>query len=162
MVNSRIWIQSCLYHGTVGRTKLTRKNKTDIKRNRDAKQREFSKKSHNSDCFWGCLHRCHFGGLIICICKYLSLEQHRLELHVPTYMWIPPPPINPMMWSCGCGGSTMKFSTAGRIWKTQQRPQDWKTSGFIAVQKKVNAKECWNCRTIALISHASKVMLKIF
>ena len=38
MVNSRIWIQSCLYHGTVGRTKLTRKNKTDIKRNRDAKQ----------------------------------------------------------------------------------------------------------------------------
>lgn len=38
MVNSRIWIQSCLCHGTVGRTKLTGKNKTDIKRNRDAKQ----------------------------------------------------------------------------------------------------------------------------
>ena len=38
MVNSRIWIQSCLRRGTVGRTKLTRKNQTDIKRNRDAKQ----------------------------------------------------------------------------------------------------------------------------
>jgi len=73
-----------------------------------------------------------------------------------------------MMWSCGCGGSTsttvdaVKFSTAVRIWKTQKRPQDWKTSVFIAIQKKVNAKECSNCCTIALISHASKVMLKIF
>ena len=65
------------------------------------------------------------------------------------------------MWSCGCGGSTVKFSTAGRIWKTQQRPQDWKTSVFVAIQKKVNAKECSNCCTIALISHANKVMLKI-
>lgn len=87
MVSSRIWIQSCLCHGTVGRTKLTGKNKTDIKINRDAKQREFSKESHNSDCSWSCLHRCHFGGFIICICIYLSLEQHRLEVHVPTYMW---------------------------------------------------------------------------
>ena len=48
-----------------------------------------------------------------------------------------------------------------QIWKTQQWPQDWKTSVFIPLPKKRNAKECSNYRTIALISHASKVMLKI-
>ena len=48
-----------------------------------------------------------------------------------------------------------------QIWKTQQWPQDWKWSVFIPIQKKGNAKECSNYRTIALISHASKVMLKI-
>ena len=48
-----------------------------------------------------------------------------------------------------------------QIWKTQQWPQDWKMSVFISIQKKGNAKECSNYRTIALISHASKVMLKI-
>ena len=47
------------------------------------------------------------------------------------------------------------------IWKTQQCPQDWKRSGFIPVPKKVNAKECSNYCTIALISYTSKVMLKI-
>ena len=47
------------------------------------------------------------------------------------------------------------------IWKTQQWPQDWKRSIFIPIPKKGNAKECSNSRTIALISHASKVMLKI-
>ena len=46
-------------------------------------------------------------------------------------------------------------------WKTQQWPQDWKRSVFIPIPKKSNAKECSNHRTIALISHASKVMLKI-
>ena len=46
-------------------------------------------------------------------------------------------------------------------WKTQQWPQDWKRSVFISIAKKGNAKECSNYRTIALISHASKVMLKI-
>ena len=45
--------------------------------------------------------------------------------------------------------------------KTQQRPQDWKRSAFIPIPKKGNAKECSNYRTIALKSHASKVMLKI-
>ena len=45
--------------------------------------------------------------------------------------------------------------------KTQQWPQDWKRSVFIPIPKKGNAKECSNYRTIALISHASKVMLKI-
>ena len=46
-------------------------------------------------------------------------------------------------------------------WKTQQRPQDWKRSVFIPIPKKGNAKECSNYCTIALISHASKVMFKI-
>ena len=47
------------------------------------------------------------------------------------------------------------------IWKTQQWPQDWKRSVFIPIPKKGNAKECSNYRTIALISHAGKVMLQI-
>ena len=52
-------------------------------------------------------------------------------------------------------------STCQQIWKTQQWPQDWKRSVFIPIPKKGNAKECANYRTTALISHASKVMLKI-
>ena len=52
-------------------------------------------------------------------------------------------------------------SICQQIWKTQQRPQDWKRSVFIPIPKKSNAKECSNYHTIALISHASKVMLKI-
>ena len=48
-----------------------------------------------------------------------------------------------------------------QIWKTQQWPQDWTRSVFISVPKKGNAKECSNHRTIALISNASKAMLKI-
>ena len=47
-----------------------------------------------------------------------------------------------------------------QIWKTQQWPQDWKRSVFIPVPKKSNAKGCSNYHTIALISHARKVMLK--
>ena len=47
------------------------------------------------------------------------------------------------------------------IWKTQQWPQDWKRSIFIPIPKKGKAKECSNYRTIVLISHTSKVMLKI-
>ena len=52
-------------------------------------------------------------------------------------------------------------SICQQIWKTQQWPQDWKRSIFIPIPKKGNAKECSNYCTIALISHASKVMLKI-
>ena len=52
-------------------------------------------------------------------------------------------------------------SICQQIWKTQQWPQDWKRSVFIPIPKKGNAKECSNYRIIALISHASKVMLKI-
>ena len=48
-----------------------------------------------------------------------------------------------------------------QIWKTQQWPQDWKRSVFIPILKKGNDKECSNYHTIALISHTSKVMLKI-
>ena len=47
------------------------------------------------------------------------------------------------------------------MWKTQQWPQDWKRSVFIPIPKKGNPKECSNYYTIALISHASKVMFKI-
>ena len=53
-------------------------------------------------------------------------------------------------------------SMCQKIWKTQQWPQDWKRSVFIPIPKKGNTKECSNYHTIALISHASKVMLKIF
>ena len=52
-------------------------------------------------------------------------------------------------------------SICQQIWKTQQWPKDWKMSVFIPIPKKGNAKECSNYRTIALISHATKVMLKI-
>ena len=52
-------------------------------------------------------------------------------------------------------------SICQHIWKTQQWPQDWKWSVFIPIPKKGNAKECSNYRTITLISHDSKVMLKI-
>ena len=52
-------------------------------------------------------------------------------------------------------------SICQQIWKTQQWSQDWKSSVFIPIPKKSNAEECSNYRTIALISHASKVMLKI-
>ena len=56
---------------------------------------------------------------------------------------------------------TVLHSICQQIWKTQQWPQDWKRSVFIPTPKKGNAKECSNYCTIALISHSSKVMLKI-
>ena len=52
-------------------------------------------------------------------------------------------------------------SICQQIWKTQQWPQDWKGSVFIPIPKKGNPKECSNYHTIVLISHASKLMLKI-
>ena len=52
-------------------------------------------------------------------------------------------------------------SICQQIWKTQQWPQDWKRSVFIPIPKEGNAKECSNYGKIALISHTSKVMLKI-
>ena len=52
-------------------------------------------------------------------------------------------------------------SICQQIWKTQPWPQDWKRAVFNPIPKKGNAKECSNCHTTALISHASKVMLKI-
>ena len=53
------------------------------------------------------------------------------------------------------------YSICQQIWKTQQWPQDWKRSVFIPIPKKGNGKECSKYQKIALISHASKVMLKI-
>ena len=55
----------------------------------------------------------------------------------------------------------VRHAICQQIWKTQQWPLDWKRSVFIPASKKGNAKECSNYRTIALISHASKIMLKI-
>ena len=55
----------------------------------------------------------------------------------------------------------MLHSICQQIWKSQQWPQDWKRSVFIPVPKKGNAKECPNYCTIALISHTSKIMLRI-
>ena len=52
-------------------------------------------------------------------------------------------------------------SICQQIWKIQQWPQDWRRSVFIPVSKKGNAKECSNYLTVALISHAGKVILKI-
>ena len=54
------------------------------------------------------------------------------------------------------------YSVCQQIWKTQQWPQDWKRSVFIPIPKKGNPKDCSNYCTVALISHASKGMLKIF
>ena len=53
------------------------------------------------------------------------------------------------------------YSIYQQIWKMQHWPQDWKKSVFIPIPKKGNAKECSNYRTIVLISHTSKVLLKI-
>ena len=58
-------------------------------------------------------------------------------------------------------GVKVLHSICKQIWKTQQWPQDWKRSVFIPIPKKGNAKECSNYHTVAFISHASKVMLKI-
>ena len=55
----------------------------------------------------------------------------------------------------------MLHSICQQIWKTQQWPQDWKRAVFIPIPKKGNAKECSNYRAITLISHTSKVMLKL-
>ena len=60
-----------------------------------------------------------------------------------------------MLWNCW-------HSICQQIWKTQQWPQDWKRSVFIPVPKKGNTKECSNYYITALISDASKAMLKIF
>ena len=63
---------------------------------------------------------------------------------------------NPERWCC-----QSVHSICQQIWKTQQWSKDWKRSVFIPIPKKGNAKECSNYHTIALISHARKVMLKI-
>ena len=59
------------------------------------------------------------------------------------------------------GAVKVLHSICQQIWKTQQQPQDWKRSVFIPIPKKGNVKECSNYCTVVLISHVSKVMLKI-
>ena len=59
------------------------------------------------------------------------------------------------------GAVKVLHSICQQIWKTQQWPQDWKRSVLIPIPKKGNAKECSNYCTVVLISHVSKVMLKI-
>ena len=59
------------------------------------------------------------------------------------------------------GAVKVLHSICQQIWKTHQWPQDWKRSVFVPIPKKSKVKECSNYRTIALISHASKVMFKI-
>ena len=66
-----------------------------------------------------------------------------------------------MMLHSICQQKKVLHSVYQQIWKTQQWPQDWKKSVSIPVPKKSNAKECSNYHTIVLISHASKVILKI-
>ena len=60
------------------------------------------------------------------------------------------------------GAVKVLHSICQQIWKTEQWPQDWEKSVLITIPKKGNAKECSNYHTIGLISHASKVMLKVF
>ena len=64
---------------------------------------------------------------------------------------------SPKRW---CGIKVL-HSICHQIWKIQQWPQDWKRSIFVPISKKVNVKKCSNYHTVALISHASKVMLEI-
>ena len=64
------------------------------------------------------------------------------------------------MHSCKNDAVKVLHSLCQQIWRAQQWPQDWKRSVFIPIPKKGNAKECSNYHTIALISHASKIMLK--
>ena len=67
----------------------------------------------------------------------------------------------PNWWNILHDALKVLHSICQQIWKTQQWPQDWKRSVFIPIPKKGNAKECSNYCTITLISHTSKVMLKI-
>ena len=75
-----------------------------------------------------------------------------LEVFTEALIWPVPHPDNAVK---------VLHSICQQMWKTQQWPQDWKRSVFISITKKGNAKECSNYHTIALISHTSKVMLKI-
>ena len=85
------------------------------------------------------------------LCGSLSILWHCLSLGLEWKRIFS----NPERWCC-----EVLHSICQQIWKTQQWPQDWKRAVFIPVPKKGNAKECSNYCIIALISHASKVMVK--
>ena len=88
-------------------------------------------------------------GLIACIHGRIAMSITRKKL------------VKVMEFQLSYFKSKVLHAICQQIWKTQQWPQDWKRSVFIPIPKKGNAKERSNYRTIALISHASKVMLKI-
>ena len=81
-------------------------------------------------------------------------HMHRKYLFIPTYTY-------ELFQILKDDTVKVLHSVCQQIWKTQQWPQDWKRSVFIPIPKKGNTKECSNYLTVALISHASKVMLKI-
>ena len=90
---------------------------------------------------------------IICMCVYI---------YIYIYIYVKPQPKFHILFQILKDEAVkVLHSICQQIWKTQQWPQDWKRSVFIPILKKSNAKECSNYHTIALISHTSKVMLKI-
>ena len=109
---------------------------------------------------------------IVLVLPYISMNPPWVYTCSPSWTPLPPPSLTlksyPNMYIAvelfqilKDDAVKMLHSICQQIWKTQQWPQDWNRSVFIPIPKKGNAKECSNYRTIALISHASKVMLKI-
>ena len=92
------------------------------------------------------------------MCSSLSILWHCLSLGLEWKLTFSSP-VATVKFSKFAG--ILSATLSQQIWKAQQWPQDWKKSVFIPIPKKGNDKECSNYCTIALISHASKVMLKI-
>ena len=105
---------------------------------------------------------CHKGD-VICISEVIDISPGNLD----SSLWFTKPGISHdvlcimLMMHNSDNAVKVLYSICQQIWKTQQWPQDWKRSAFVPVPKKDNAKEGSNHCTIALIWHASKVMLKI-
>ena len=94
--------------------------------------------------------------------QFSSVAQSCLTLQDPMYCSLPVSSVHWIFQARILEWGAIAFSAiCQQIWKTQQWPQDWKRSVFIPIPKKGNAEECSNYHTIALISHVSKVMLKI-
>ena len=155
----KIWNTKGTFHAKMGSIKD--RNGMDLTEAEDVKKRwqEYTEKLYRKD-----LHDPdNHDGVIT------HLEPHMLECEVKwTLESITTKKVS------GCDGIPVELfqilkndpvkvlqSICQQIWKTQQWSQDWKRSVFISIPKKSNAKECSNYHTIALISHSSKVMLKI-
>ena len=98
--------------------------------------------------FWSC-HCAVVADLISILYLFIVVSSKVIQIHIYIYLILKDDAVKVL------------HSMCQQIWKAQQWPQDWKRSVFIPIPKKGNAKECSNYCTIALISHASKVMLKI-